>query len=186
MFKSIFKISSFLLVFSTSLQAGPISLFGIDWSMSLDEMTAVFKKKGYTCGVTTAENDYVAGVTWCAQCEYKTVSEKLVTIKKDRIFFNCQVFNGCELRARQVAQSLINQGRVRSFTSTERRTAVPDKNGLPTNKQFTRQKFIGKGELGDKVAVIDSWDPVIAEGLGRPVAVIFLDKDGYADSINFD
>lgn len=160
------------MAFTSPVKAGPISIFGIDWGMSLSEMTAVFENKGYTCGVTTAENDKEAGVTWCAQGEFQTFSEKLVVFRKNgRISFFCQVYNGCDFSAEQVAQSLINQGLVRQFT----RTTTSDGNA-----------YFFKGDLGDEIEVKDEWIKVYSAVLSKPVPLIVLVRGGYIADLNFD
>lgn len=169
MVKSIFKIISLLVFFGTSLQAEPISIFGIDWSMSLSEMTAVFESRGYTCGVTTAENDNEAGVTWCAQGEFQTFSEKLVVFRQSgRISFFCQVYNGCEFSATQVAKSLIDWEVVSSFTST---------------KTSDGNAYFFRGDLGDEIEVKDTWNSVVSSVLDKPVPLIVLARGGY---LSFD
>ena len=94
MFKVKVTIISFILLIGTQLQANPIHIFGVDWSMSSNEMRNVFVNKGYECGdfKQLNENGQEEAIIFCWQGEYKSHTEKTVKIRPNRLVFNCNVF----------------------------------------------------------------------------------------------
>lgn len=103
-YKTIFlPITIITLVFlSGVIHAEPITIAGLNWGMSIDEMKNQLEQDGYVCG----DYEITPGASECI------MGEKEVKLFPDdeRVTFTCAVYNGCKLENKEVAQALVNKG----------------------------------------------------------------------------
>ena len=78
--------------------AEPITIFGINWSMTKSEIFDAVRKAGYTC------DDGQLGAIDCID------KDKTIVIFEDFVRFYCGVFNGCDYSLMEVREAVSDWG----------------------------------------------------------------------------
>lgn len=149
------------------LHADPIKLFGIDWSMSYDEMVTVLEDKGYDCETDEDTIDCLIG-------EYGTGDEyeiKIFTGEYNFVQFNCKVFNGCQYSIEQIRDLLIEE-EIASFF-------------LPKDVGG-KIMYKAEGEEGDEISVQHDYSPYWNGDAWQFVPSIYLSKGTLGHKVNFN
>lgn len=178
MYKRKITFISLLLLIGTQLQASPIHIFGVDWSMSKNDMRIVFQNRGYECG-DFKQNDEVGNeedIVFCWQGEYQSHTEKTIKIRPNKLVFNCNVFNGCEFSTEQIGQNMTKQRIIRELAPEVQYTQDND----------TIVNYCGTGVDGDVLCIESLWHNVISGVLGKRVPFITLDRGTYKSDLSFD
>ena len=128
------------LMFSTSItHAKPISLGGLDMTMSVEQQKDYLTRAGFKC--EEKANLFGLKVLSCKN------GKKTVTPSKDDIRYNCHTFNVCNLTLKELAQNLLNEGFVKQMEYKPR--FITDFEG----KKVLIEKFCGRGEDGEVLCV---------------------------------
>lgn len=166
-----------MVIFSSVAFAAPISLKGLDWSMDYSDMINQLNSDGYQCvGETnslfkkgTPEGDSIRAYL----C---TKESAQVRISSTEIRFNCSAFDMCQHPADDVAQRLVNTGKVGELSPSmnqDEMMSIID----PTNSIYT--EWCGVGDDGDGVCVN-----------GNPrdgnLRYVILKKGSLGKSLSFD
>lgn len=89
------------------LRSKPIAILGVDMSMSKDERMDILACRGYNC---ESQRNMFGGInTICRQ------GRSEIMVYEGEMVFNCHSLNSCGLSAQEVAQELINAGRIGSL-----------------------------------------------------------------------
>ena len=146
-----------------SVSADPISIFGVDWSMTKEERIETFEAKGYNCywkksqfknGTPdlVCEND--AGATFSPGDSWGMT-------------FSCGVYNGCEYTHEEVAQRVVDAG------------VVPVLTGEGEQDMFNATSYCAEGDDGDKLCVNVSGEFGLNLGLRWGETYILLEKGSF-------
>ncbi len=135
--KSLITTTTILL--STSANAEPINLVGINIKMTIDQQKDVLTKSGFQC----VEKKYPWGIPYQV-CEN---SDKHIRPSNKKIRINCQAFNACAMDFKQLAQELVNQGKVDQMEYTPRFAKSFD------GTEVLIEQFCGSGPDGDILCV---------------------------------
>ncbi|WP_424832998.1 hypothetical protein [Ruegeria sp.] len=103
---------------------GLLSLKGICWAMTPDEMAAVLTSQQYECKRDLFENLY---------CQY---GEAEIEFSETQVSFNCEAFDVCQYDHAEVSDFLLRQGVV---------TAMEEKQRLVTQDAGDAALWIGLG-----------------------------------------
>lgn len=157
------------------LYADPIKVFGIDWSMSYDEMITVAEDRGYKCDTETYTN-----AISCVKGEEGTKSENEIYITTDtnNVYFNCNVFNGCKYSAEQIKDLLIKEGIAIFFLPEEVRVGFLADDVTPIYRTY----YTADGEDGDYITVF----PTFKNFIFKNTPQIVLRKGTLGNKINFN
>lgn len=160
------------------LYADPIKVFGIDWSMSYDEMITVAEDRGYKCDT----ENYINAI-YCLKGKEGTQSENIILIKTDKntVYFNCNVFNGCKYRTEQITDMLIKEGIAIFFLPEEIRVGT---SLLDDVTPIYRTYHTADGEDGDYITVFPLFDRYNATFNNKPG--IILGKGTLGNKVNFN
>ena len=86
------------------LRSQPISMLGVDMSMSKNERMDILTCRGYTCD--SQRNMWGGSNTICRQ------GRSEIIVHDGEMVFDCHSLNSCGLSAQEMAQELINAGRI--------------------------------------------------------------------------
>jgi len=92
-----------LLISSPIVCADYLSFKGLDFSMSRDFMAKHLESEGYKCGV--GENSW-GGEAFKCEINDAWIIIQPTTGAPERLVFNCQAINACELNFREVAKAI--------------------------------------------------------------------------------
>ena len=169
------RIIFFMILGAGGACADPIRIAGLSWADDRNDQISNIKKAGYEC------SEYV-------HSDLRTFSkEDAIRCTKDKnqliflageILFNCSVFNMCGLSIQEVAQSLVDAGKVgRMEISLE----------WPNKSLPSWQVACGRGSDGDRLCIYPDLDGII---LGAPVGDTFaqlkLLKGTFGNKPSFD
>jgi hypothetical protein len=168
-------ITFLLMMTGNVLHADPIKLFGIDWSMSYDEMKTVAEDRGYNC-----DTEKFIKVIYCQKGKEGT---DYIAINTDRkvVFFNCNVFNGCKYSAEQIKDMIIKEGIAFLFIPEEIRVGT---SLLDDVTPIYRTAYRADGENGDYVIVFPLFDRYNARFNNKPG--IILGKGTLGNKVNLN
>jgi hypothetical protein len=96
------------IAFSAASHAGPITIAGLNWEMSPEEMQAELEQRGYAC----EPSEMIKGRVDCAQGD----KDIKIDAPEKEVSFTCEVFNGCGYEVKEVAQSAVNNGLINELT----------------------------------------------------------------------
>jgi len=168
-------IVAFLMLGAGNVLADPIRIVGLSWADDRNDQISNLKKAGYDC----KEYVYVDIMTFSKEDSIKCEKEKSQLIfLANEILFNCHVFNMCDLSIREVAQSLVDAGKV---SRMEVDTKWPNKS-LPS-----WQVACGRGTDGDRLCLDPNLDAIIfGFPVGEKFAQLRLLKGTFGNKPSFD
>lgn len=117
-----------------------ISVFGLHWGMSYSGMIGALESGGYTCGLA----ETLFGNTFSCR-----VGQKEIIADRSSFSFNCHVYNGCKYTFVEIAQSIVDNGVVRSLEPMEREY------GALFGASYYVDRYCGRGENGDMLCVAE-------------------------------
>jgi hypothetical protein len=105
-YKTIFlPIATITLGFlSGVIHADPITIAGLNWGMSIEEMETQLEQNEYVCG--DAEINSSPDALECIEGE----KEIILFPDEEKIRFYCEVYSGCGFTNREVARALVDNG----------------------------------------------------------------------------
>ena len=130
-------------VYSISAHAAPIALKGLDLSMPKASLLEKVKSGNYKC---TAPTEMMGVTTTSCKNDKSAISFYEKGGQVTRISFNCENFNICSYSLKEAAQSLINNGVIRSLKSQ--------------HNDLDGWLYRGRGESGDIEVTQDPWGRV--------------------------
>ena len=132
-------IAGSLILGTTISHAKPISLGGLNMTMSVEQQKDYLTRAGFKC--EEKENLFGMKVLSCKN------GKKTVTPSKDSVRYNCHTFNVCKHTLKELAQNLLNEGFIKQMEYKPK--FVTDFDG---NKVLI-EKFCGRGEDGEVLCV---------------------------------
>ena len=129
-----------------------IILGGLSIEMSLRQMERIVSDKGYECliapvlqqaaymDITSSEMTFDKNSKFCYQ---KESNAHYLRVSDDKIFYQCAYFKVCNQGLQEIAQSLIDQGKIDQLTYDINRIG-----------QTTVEKYCGSGVEGDRLCVV--------------------------------
>ena len=153
---------------STISHAKPISLGGLDMTMSLEQQKDYLTKAGFKCD----EKKNLIGVKYLS-CKN---GKKSITPSKDNVRFNCHTFNVCQHTLKELAQNLLNEGFVKQMDYKPKFVTDFDGNNVLI------EKYCGRGEYGDNLCVVANKNI-----FGRVLLTVVLERGRLGQgSVSFD
>lgn len=136
-----------LLTFTASLRADPLSLKGLNFSMTKNALLETIHSDDYSCDAPVRILD-VTNIS-CTKGESNiTFYEKKNQIT--RISFNCNNFNVCDYKINEVGQALVDKGVIDSLEADY--------------SQLDGMYYTGRGPSGDILEVTSSpWGNVFVD-----------------------
>ena len=153
--KLILYISIFFLTSLSNSISAPIKVYGLDVTMDIKTAEDILKKQNYTC------NNMMDTMIMCDN-GYKKIS-----VSKDLIQLNCEVFGGCKYQFTEIA----------NFFSKELNLKIRNPEVVGT---FEEPALCGEGPDGDKLCVL--YD--LTNNLGSSIHIIKHKLGGSGMSLN--
>jgi hypothetical protein len=132
------------------LQNKPMSITGVDMSMSPSEMQKILECRGYEC----SESKNLWGTTFW-DCKK---DQRNIVLYNDLAIFSCQSTNTCGLEIEAVVENLVSTGKFGGFLEW----SPSLEQDLDGNSHF---KWCRRGDARDEICVIDNGMAILTGGV---------------------